>query len=310
MPDPLKVHKALADETRLRLVRLLSQGPLNVNEIIDVLHMGQSRISRHLKILAEAELVSNRREGTWVYYHANTQSAGQLTSEMLDLLRRHEHDLPFHTEDLQGLEGVVERRHAQAREFFNSVTDPQELHQGLQLNGESYRQIALALIHDRHRTVLDLGTGAGLLLPGLLERAKQIIAVDSSTKMLEMARHTAGAEAARCDFRLGDLAHLPVANGEVEAVMACMVLHHLSNPAGTIAEAHRALSAGGELLIVDLRKHENESFRESQADLWLGFEPTEVERWLQMNDFELIDAAITGDGGGSQQLITFRGRKK
>ncbi len=164
MADPLKIHKALADETRLRLVRLLSQGPLNVNEIIDVLHMGQSRISRHLKILAEAELVSNRREGTWMYYHANNHSAGNLTSEMLDLLRRHEHDLPFHDEDLQGLESVVERRHAQTRDFFNKVEDPQQLHQGQQ-DGDSYRQTAASLMHSRYHTVLDLGTGAGLLLP-------------------------------------------------------------------------------------------------------------------------------------------------
>jgi len=180
----------------------------------------------------------------------------------------------------------------------------------LPLNGDSYRQIALSLMQGRHHTVLDLGTGAGLLLSGLLEKAEHVIAVDSSTKMLEMARHTAGEGVTRCDFRLGDLAHLPVANGEVDAVMACMVLHHLSNPAGTIAEAQRALKPGGELFIVDLRKHEDESFRESQADLWLGFEPNEIERWLKKHDLDLLDAAIIGDSGRSQQLITFRGRKK
>ena len=66
MAESLKIYKALADETRLRLVRLLARGPLNVNEIIGILGMGQSRVSRHLKILAEAELVTSRREGTWV----------------------------------------------------------------------------------------------------------------------------------------------------------------------------------------------------------------------------------------------------
>ena len=309
MADSLKIHKALADETRLRLVRLLSQGPLNVNEIIDVLHMGQSRISRHLKILAEAELVSNRREGTWVYYQAN-HTAGNLTSDMLDLLRRHQQDLPFRDEDLQGLEGVVERRRAKTKDFFDNVADPQQLHQGLQQNAHSYRQTAISLIQHRHHSVLDLGTGAGLLLPRLLEKAEQVIAVDSSAKMLEMARHTAGRDAARCDFRLGDLAHLPVANGEVDAVMACMVLHHLSNPAGTIGEAHRALKDGGELFIVDLHKHDDETFRERQADLWLGFDPAEIEGWLSTHDFDLLGADITGDTRSAHKLITFRGRKK
>ena len=308
MADPLKICKALADETRLRLVRLLSQGPLNVNEILEILNMGQSRISRHLKVLAEAEMVTNRREGTWVYYQAN-QAGNSLVAETLELLGRHEPAVPFHDEDLQGLESVVERRRAQTRDFFDRVEDPVQLHEGLRLNGNSYRQVALSLMGDGHGTVLDLGTGAGLLLPGLLQRTEQVIAVDSSTKMLDMARHTAGEEAGRCDFRLGDLAHLPVADGEVEAVMACMVLHHLSNPAGTIAEAHRALRAGGELYIVDLLKHEDESFRGSQADLWLGFEPTEITGWLDRQGFELISPDVVGDPDSAHQLITFRGRK-
>ena len=309
MADTLKIHKALADETRLRLVRVLSQGPLNVNEIIHILHMGQSRISRHLKILAEAQLVTNRREGTWVYYQTNQTKSG-IVPEMLELLARHQPEVPFHDEDLQGLAGVVERRRAQTRDFFDRVEDPVRLHEGLQLSGNSYRPIALSLLSEGYRTVLDLGTGAGLLLPGLLERAEQVIAVDSSTKMLDMARHTVGEEAGRCDFRLGDLAHLPVANGEVEAVMACMVLHHLSNPAGTIAEAHRALRSGGEFLIVDLLKHDDESFRHSQADLWLGFEPAEIETWLHGYDFDLTAADVVGDADESHQLITFRGCRR
>ena len=61
MANMLKIHKALADETRLRMVRLLVRGSLNVNEMIGILNMGQSRVSRHLKILAEAGLVTSRR---------------------------------------------------------------------------------------------------------------------------------------------------------------------------------------------------------------------------------------------------------
>ena len=118
MTDPLKVYKALADETRLRLVRLLVRGALNVNEIIGILGMGQSRISRHLKILSEAELVTKRREGTWIYYEGNGQASEPIVVEALEMCERHERAMPNYTEDLQGLENVVEGRRQQMRNTF------------------------------------------------------------------------------------------------------------------------------------------------------------------------------------------------
>ncbi|MEW6756388.1 MAG: metalloregulator ArsR/SmtB family transcription factor [Candidatus Latescibacterota bacterium] len=302
----LKLLKALADETRLRIVRLLVRGPLNVHELMDVLHMGQSRISRHLRILAEAGLVESRREGTWIYYQASVHRGEPTLVDVLAVLQRHERSLARYTEDLQGLESVVERRRERTRSFFDSLTDPEALHQCL--NGDFYRQVALSLMPEHCQTVLDLGTGSGLLLPGLLERAQRAIAVDSSRTMLDLARGTAGSLAARCDFRLGDLAHLPVADAEADAVMACMVLHHLSGPAEALAEARRALRPGGHIAIVDLREHQDERLRESMADLWLGFEPTQVEGWLRDLQFEVSGAQVLGPPG-SLQLITCKGRK-
>jgi ArsR family transcriptional regulator len=319
MAEPLRIYKALADETRLRLARLLLRGPLNVNEIIDVLQMGQSRVSRHLKILSEAGLVASQRQGTWIYYQADRDAGEPLAREILALLLRHERSLPRYTEDLQGLEAIIERRREKTRSFFDSITDPDELHQCL--NGEFYRRVALSLLPEHCQVALDLGTGSGLLLPELLGRAARVIAVDASRTMLELARQTAGEGASRCDFRLGDLAHLPVADGEVDTVVACMVLHHVSHPAEALAEAWRALRPGGQLGIVDLYQHDDESLRERLADLWLGFSPEEVEGWLRSLDFEILDAKVIGspvEGGSSGasdetdsfKLITFRGRKR
>jgi len=308
MADALKIYKALADETRLRLVRLLGRGAFNVNEIIDILHMGQSRISRHLKILTEAGLVSNRREGTWIYYQRN-EAADSMAAEVLAHLQRHEQALPFGAEDLQSLETVVERRREQTRTFFDSIEDPQEFLQHQSLDGSFYRRIALSLLPPHSSVALDLGTGSGLLLPDLLERAEQVIAVDTSTTMLELARQTMGAAAERCDLRLGDLEHLPVADGEVDVVIACMVLHHLSDPSTALAEAHRALKPGGHIAIVDLDQHADESLRERLADLWLGFRPVTVQGWLEKLDFTITGADVVGEPD-SLKLITFRGQKK
>jgi ArsR family transcriptional regulator len=59
---------ALSDETRLRLLELLRAGEQCVCDLTDSLDTGQSRLSFHLKVLKDAGLVTDRREGRWVYY--------------------------------------------------------------------------------------------------------------------------------------------------------------------------------------------------------------------------------------------------
>ncbi len=308
MADSIKIFKALADETRLRMVRLLVRGSLNVNEIIGILSMGQSRVSRHLKILAEANLVTRRREGTWIYYQSSGgQGVDPLVLDVLDLLQRHESSLANYAEDLQGLKAVDERRRELTRTYFDSIKDPGEL-QSHCLNGSVYRNIVLDLLPKHAEKALDIGTGAGLLLPELLKRIERVVAIDSSTTMLDMARKAVGKEAVRCEFRLGDLGNLPVADQEVDLVVACMVLHHLSNPKDTIHEAYRALRSGGRLVVVDLHEHEDDAFRETMADLWLGFPPAEVRAWMESSQFEVTGAEIVGDSD-HLKLITFQGLK-
>ena len=244
-----------------------------------------------------------------MYYQGSDGSdADPLIADALGWLRRHEDKLPFYSEDLQGLKTIVERRREQTRTFFDSIEDPNQLQHHC-INGSVYRQVALDLLPARANRALEMGTGAGLLLSALLKRIEQVIAVDSSTTMLEMARKAAGAGAVRCDFRLGDLEHLPVADGAVDLVVACMVLHHLSSPADTIREAHRALERGGSIVVVDLHRHEDEALRESMADLWLGFTSNEVRGWLEKSQFEITGTEVIG-APDSLQLITFQGQKK
>ena len=307
MSDLLRVYKSLGDETRLRLLRLLSRGPLNVNEIMTVLGMGQSRISRHLAILADAGLLHRRKEGTWSYYECiHHDQATELTTDTLEGLHRHERSIPFFDADMQHFEAVIDRRRAQTQTYFDNIRHPQECLDHTGLDGEFYRQVAVNLLPERCGTALDIGTGSGLLIPHLLERAERVIAVDASTRMLELARETAANAAERCDFRcdfrLGDLEHLPVADGEVDAVVACMVLHHVSDPEAALHEAFRVLEDGGRVAIVDLHRHGEESFRERLADLWLGFQPAQLQRWLERTRFQLIDAAVIAPGSADEQI--------
>ena len=308
MTDSLRLYKALADETRLRLMRLLSRAALNVNELQDILQMGQSRISRHLKILADAELINSRREGTWIYYQWKERDTAGLVGDTLAHLKRHERTVPEFETDLQRLEGAIERRKEQARQFFDNISEATDL-EHRSLNGQYYRGVALSLLPERSDAILDMGAGSGLLLPALVQRARQVIAVDASPTMLELARETLGGQHERCDFRLGDLEQLPVADAEVDAVVLCMVLHHLSRPAAALAEAHRVLKPGGWITIVDLHQHTDESLREQLADLWLGFHPEEVSGWLKRLRFNIAESEVVGEAA-ALKLITFKGQKR
>jgi len=307
MTDLLRIHKALADETRLRLLRLLMRGPLNVNEIITILRMGQSRISRHLKILSEAKIVSSRREGTWVYYQSKADSDDKVVEDILALMRNHEQDLPNYTSDLQAVERVIEQRKEDVRVFFDNIDDPVELQHPI--DGQFLRDLALSQVPPYCDIALDLGTGTGLMLPKLLETVSEIIAVDSSTTMLTMAQNLIQRGSRSCDFRLGDLSHLPVADGEVDCVIACMVLHHVSNPQHCLREAYRVLKKGGYVVIVDLYRHEDETLREKMADLWLGFLPNEIETWLLDEKFSIEHSKVLGNPDEFRSLL-FKARKE
>ena len=307
MADLLRIHKALADETRLRLLRLLTRGPLNVNEIIAILRMGQSRISRHLKILFEAEIVSSRREGTWVYYQSKSDSDDKVVEDILAFTRNHEHAVAHYASDLQAVEQVIEQRKEDTRGFFDNIDDPVELQHPI--DGQFLRDLALGQVPPCCDTALDLGTGTGLMLPKLSETVSEIIAVDSSTTMLTMARNLVQRGLKRCDFRLGDLSHLPVADGEVDCVIACMVLHHVSNPQHCLKEANRVLKKGGFVIIVDLYRHEDETLREKMADLWFGFLPNEIKTWLMDEKFSIEHSEVLGNPDEFRSL-QFKARRE
>ncbi len=285
----LHVFKALADESRLRIVSVLAQGDFNVNELIEILRMGQSRISRHLKILADSGLVTNRREGNWIYY---SLAPSQEQSDLAALLRIAVQSMKaskIYEKDLQHLESLVQRRRSLSQKYFDRVGPEWECLQRDVLDSTSYREHALAYLPAGKDAVVDLGAGAGLLLPALLLRFKNVIALDSSQTMLKVAadyvQKQAAKAASRCEFRLGELEHLPIHDRSVDAALASMVLHHVSNPANAIAEVYRILRRGGTFVIADLLEHNIAEMREKYADLWLGFKKSDFNKWLAASGF-------------------------
>ena len=293
MQSCLSTVKALADETRLRILRILMTGTYNVNELVAILSMGQSRVSRHLRILSDAGLVRPRRQGTWVYYGLtglweNESRAGFLPSFADELSAS---PLPLAAADDRGIKVCLGQRRKQAEQFFSSVAERDDSQRDEIEGPAEHHTIIAELLRcggEELGIVVDLGTGTGRLLPLLGESARGVIGIDGAREMLDVARRrceeSGGPEA---ELRLGSLEHLPLGDGEADAMVANMVLHHVANPLDALREVHRGLVPGGRFLLADYATHEFEFHREKLGDLWLGFDRDELAGWLELAGFEI-----------------------
>ncbi|GFK93411.1 Arsenic resistance transcriptional regulator ArsR1 [Fundidesulfovibrio magnetotacticus] len=265
----LAVFKALADETRLRLYRLLTRFELNVGEIVGVLGMGQSRISRHLRILVESGLLTARRDGLWVFYSAPDTPLRAAVEPLAGDCGP--------PEDLARARQCLDARALETRRFFNAIA-PDWRAMRREVLGELDLDGLILSLTPTCAKAADLGCGPGDLLEALGAKAASLVGVDASSAMLELARRKPGL--ALASLRVGELEHLPLADAEVQAAVLSLTLHHLSDPAAALREARRVLAPGGTLVVADYLKHGDERLRERFGDRWLGFSRDEMSRWL------------------------------
>lgn len=273
--------KALADETRLRMVNLVRRRELNVNDIVAIMGMGQSRISRHLKILTDCGLLTFRRDGLWTFY--TIQKSGDGADFLQAVSYLFDREPIFQADETEAQKWLAERSRETVR-FFDSIAGDweklkREIIGDFDLNGLILGHIPVK------GTAVDLGCGTGDLLAALIEKAERVIGVEKSPKMLEEARRRFAPGDRRLDLRIGELEHLPLREGEADTVVTNMVLHHLPDPVLAIREVFRVIKPGGPFLIVDLVRHSEEVMRERHSDRWLGFDPEEVSAWLNKAGF-------------------------
>ncbi len=276
--------KALSDETRLQMYSVLLSHELNVNDIVDILGISQPRASRHLKILADAGLVSSRRDGLWVFYRAVN---GHKSAEMLKELVLTDTEL---SAELRRLEEKIAEKAREKTLFYDSLAPRWDmLKEGIFGTINIAHEIA-ARAHSCD-IAADFGCGTGELLPILAEKAPHVIGIDRSPKMLEEARRRLKENGRHIELRIGEIEHLPMRDGETELAVMNMVLHHLSEPQKGIREAWRTIKPGGRCIIVELNKHHREEFRTTLGHRWLGFPRKLMEEWLVGAGFNMKDVA-------------------
>jgi len=290
MSDTLKSLRALSDPTRLRIVSLLEKEELSVHELQEITRMGQSRISTHLGLLQDAGLVHSRRDGKRTFYKLNRQSNGAV-EEFIGLAMRGAKELPEHGADQINLKRILHRRHEQEQVYFNQVAGRFDRVYGPGRSWQAFGQLLLRILPPL--TVADLGSGEGLLSELLARRCKKVIAVDNSEKIVAFGAAKAKKNNLKnLEFRLGDLQAPPIERESVDLVILSQALHHAVDPAKAIARAFGILRPGGQIMILDLAKHNFTKANEFYGDHWLGFAESDLHRWLESAGFKKIEVSV------------------
>lgn len=304
----LNLFKALADPCRLRLTAILLRGEFTVQELTAMLGMGQSRISRHLKILTAAGILSVKRQGTWSYYRLG--EGNDFFAAMRPALERELEALPQRSNDMAAIAQTLEERRQRSQEFFDRHARQWDDLARTLLPVPNYLEKLLMLVPEG-KTVVEIGLGTGGLVPSLAARASAVIGVDHSPAMLDEARRRLTASGVNgVELRLGEMTHLPLQDNGVHCAVLNMVLHHAADPVAVLREICRVLLPGGILVLADLARHEQDWVREQLADQWLGFEDDELQGWLDLAGFTDIETERINATAGQESVLLVRSVKQ
>jgi ubiquinone/menaquinone biosynthesis C-methylase UbiE/DNA-binding transcriptional ArsR family regulator len=309
-PLPVGLEPALAalgaagEETRLRLLALLAESELTVSEAVAILGQSQPRVSRHLKLLAEAGLIERRREGAWAFFRlARSGPAGLMARSLVDWLDAGDPQLAADRARLA--EARQARADNAARYFAAHAAEWDDIRSLHAPEAQVERAIVEAVGAAPLRRLLDLGAGAGRMLELFAPQAQEAIGVDLSSAMLAVARGRLEEIGARnVQLRQGDIYALPVERNSCDLAILHQVLHYLDDPARALREAARALAPGGRLLIVDFAPHEEEALREKHAHRRLGFSTPEIAELLAQAGLALDVTRDLAPGPGEAAKLT------
>lgn len=283
LPSASRLLKALADETRLRILALISREELACRDLMEILNMGQSRISTHLNLLKEVGIVADRRAGRRSLYAILPGPAADLLEHVL----AESEASPELEADRAGLEALLHRRRAEARSYFDRVA---ATFGEQDLPGRTWEGLARGLLKLIPRgRYADLGIGDGLLTMMLAEVATSVTAVDHSPQMLAQLDQRARKQGlTNIELVEGAIDDLPLPDHAFDVVVLSQALHHVDAPERALTEAHRVLEPGGKLLVIDLLAHGEDWVREKLQHRHLGFTEPELERLIHSTGFEAV----------------------
>ena len=287
MEELLAGLRAVGERTRLRILYLLTHGELTVKELTQLLNQSQPRVSRHVKLMAEAGIIERYREGAWVFLRlVEAGEAGLLARYIAGMVPAEDEVV---RNDIQRLERIRQHRASRAARYFDANAEDWDKIRSLHVSEAEVEKAMLSVVGDAKRDyMLDIGTGTGRILELFAPLAERAMGLDASHEMLAIARERMEQAGLRnAQVRHGDLYQLPLQAATADLVTIHQVLHFLDDPAAALAEASRVLKPGGQMLIVDFAPHEQEFLREEQEHRYLGIKQEQMERWATAANLKL-----------------------
>ncbi|CAI8926258.1 MULTISPECIES: metalloregulator ArsR/SmtB family transcription factor [Pseudomonas] len=295
--------KAGGDPLRLNVLRALASDSFGVLELAQIFAIGQSGMSHHLKVLAQAGLVATRREGNAIFYRRALPDGPSLGGKLHAALLEEVDGLGLADEVQARIAQVQQRRAATSQDFFLRVEEKFRAQQDLIAGLPQYRESLLALLDklsfETDADALEVGPGDGEFLPELARRFTRVTALDNSPTMLDLARRVCEREGlANVNLQLADA--LSATDVEADCVVLNMVLHHFSAPAEALRQLANRVKPGGSLLVTELCSHDQSWAREACGDIWLGFEQDDLARWASAAGLAPGDSLYVGLRNGFQ----------
>lgn len=274
---------ALGDENRLRILALLGRNEFTVGDLTAVLQLPQSTVSRHLRVLSDDGWLRWRADGTSRHYRMASdldESAGALWSVVDAMVA----EAAWRGEDEERARSALAARKARAQAFFSDAAERWDTLR-TELFGARPELLALLGFFDPDWTVGDLGSGTGAFTEMVAPFVQRVVAVDRSPEMLVAAKDRL-AEHPNTEFHEGELEALPLESGCLDVAVLLLVLHYVVEPQRALEEAQRVLKPGGRLIVVDMREHAREEYRDTMGHLWTGFSEARMREWSEAAGFQ------------------------
>lgn len=277
------LSKATGDVLRARVLQVLAHDSFAVQELCEVLNLPQPALSHHLRILAEAGIVSKRKEGTSVFYQRAPSAGHPLLAAIFTTL---DADSPP-ADLLRSIDAVYAARQARSKAFFTHNADALGQQQELIGSTDAYLPALRKLVAEAERShnnhALEVGPGDGELLAALAGHFKHVLAIDNAPEMLRAAEQNAK-KLSNVRLEQQEFSDL---DGQFDLIAAGMVLHHQPSPRRFLDHAAGLLNDHGVLLLADLTAHNQDWAKSHCGDVWLGFTEQQLKDWLLAAGFDI-----------------------
>jgi ArsR family transcriptional regulator len=289
MPAPtpyesfLNATRAVADPLRADILRTLSKDSFGVLELARIFGVAQPALSHHLKILSRAGLVATRRDGNGIYYRRAQPKPGcaiyDYLTHVFAALDGFEADRALQ----RRMDEVHAERAERSRKFFADHADRFASQRELISSPVTYVAALRELLDGAgcgRRRALDVGPGDGETLLVLADHFDTVLGIDNSSEMLDRARSVIRqSDATNVSLRLKDFESFKAPRQDL--ILFAMVLHHAASPRRFFEGAARLLNDKGLLVVVELITHDQEWAKSACGDIWLGFDPADLDDWSQ-----------------------------